>query len=739
MKDMGALVTDIFFDFHDRNIIYVCSRHLYRSRDCGVTWDTLTSDAVQGPLPSKPTDDPNFPFRMTLDKDNTSSIWCAFGAPSMHPDYTSLSSFKYTTDGGATWKNSQGIPSGISVVAIHADYNSPVSSRRILATTGRGVYCSEDGGRTFSILTNGIPAGQITGSALAIDTAGRRTVVYAATVSALYKSSDGGRSWNRLYGPSSGYQEIRTGLFDPNTVYVLCNHDEICKSIDGGKSWNKQLGDRSNCSGDWKSEAVGWSFERNMWSIGVSPVAPGRAIWTDFFRLYKTENGGEWWQEIFSNNESNRRWSSRGLEVTTCYGYHIDPLNPSRHYISCTDNGFFRSVDTGKTWTYANTGSNWNTFYWCAIDPQNTSILYAAVSSLHDLPQPWHSGQRSSGAVVMSTDAGKSWIYRSAGLPGQSVTCVIIDPQSNAGSRTLYAATWGTGVYKSIDGGSSWSEKNNGITGSKQAWRIILDRGVLYLVTVRDKPADLNGSVFKSTDGAATWIRLDNTIDFKEPTDIAVHPGNPDILYVANRLTHTAGILDTIPGGVYRSVNGGAAWERVLRRNYPFGLTVDPHNKDRIYVTLCEDGWEESKGICVSNDRGATWESITDIPFRFCYRVNLSPSDNRTLYVTTFGGGVLKTTIPSGITPAAAPFLSHPIQNIDGKIIAIPIAAHKIRYTIRETGSYTIALFDVQGRLVSRLFEGMRREGTYTVHPGVSSGWETGAEGLYYLHIEKTN
>src|SRR5207249_2244542 len=88
-----------------------------------------------------------------------------------------------------------------------------------------------------------------------------------------------------------------------------------------------------------------------------------------------------------------------------------------------------------------------------AIDPQTPTTLYATSGS--------YVGSLFIGGVFKSTDGGESWSAVSAGLPNLPVPALAIDPQT---STTLYAGTQGGGVFKSTDGGESWSDFNTGLT-----------------------------------------------------------------------------------------------------------------------------------------------------------------------------------------------------------------------------------------------------------------------------------
>jgi len=179
--------------------------------------------------------------------------------------------------------------------------------------------------------------------------------------------------------------------------------------------------------------------------------------------------------------------------------------------MSNTDIGLMESNDGGASWKSATINNgvphSWrNTTYWLALDPEVKGRAWAAMSGTHDLPRPKmfrKNGVKGyKGGVLVTEDGGKSWKPVSSDIGEAAITHVLIDPSSNKGARTLYACAFGKGVYKSIDGGKKWKQKNNGITGDEPfAWRITRrdkDQALFLIVNRRSE----DGGIGNSGDGA---------------------------------------------------------------------------------------------------------------------------------------------------------------------------------------------------------------------------------------------
>ncbi|MBN2290263.1 MAG: hypothetical protein JXQ83_13095 [Candidatus Glassbacteria bacterium] len=484
------------------------------------------------------------------------------------------------------------------------------------------------------------------------------------------------------------FNYIATAAKDSRTAYLVCRASMeknergetglwygIFKTEDSGKSWRwvYRAGGGSqdytvrdgwmadNLRDSWVREAFGGEFI-SVINTGVFPGDPQIAIFTDWYRSMKTVDGGATWEALYSENLPDGSVRSRGLDVTTTYGVHFDPFDSNHLVISYTDIAYFHSFNRGESWYRSVEGvpPAWdNTCYWVQFDPEIEGKLWSVWSAMHDIPklkmirtpgwQEW-----AVGGVCVSTDAGRTWEVSSQGLPENSpTTCIVMDPRSPAGGRTLYIAVYGKGVFKSTDDGKSWEEKNNGLGENLNAWELVVaGDGTLYLVIThntrvedgRVQPELMNGEIYRSTDGAGTWEKVGLPAGTRFPNSLAVDQQDPQRLYVAcwasmNKGDYMArggpqGIVAS-DGGVLVSGDGGASWKSVFdKKAYVYAVTPDNRHPGRVYLNTFHNA------AFRSDDYGESWKKIRGYDFRWGHRVVIDNNDPEMVYVTSFGGSV---------------------------------------------------------------------------------------------------
>ena len=215
--------------------------------------------------------------------------------------------------------------------------------------------------------------------------------------------------------------------------------------------------------------------------------------------------------------------------------------------------------------------------------------------------------------------------WRCIGPPrGGRVLAVAGDPVN---PTVFYFGACAGGVWKTNDGGTYWENVSDGYfnTGSVGAIAVAdSDPNVVYAGMGEScirLDASYGDGVYKSTDGGKTWTHM-GLEDTRHIARVRVHPQNPDIVYVA-ALGHAFGPNEQ--RGVFRSTDGGVTWERVLFKSEDAGaadLSIDPTNPRVLYAAIWQtrrNFWSltsggPDSGLYKSTDGGDTWTEISDNP-----------------------------------------------------------------------------------------------------------------------------
>ena len=215
--------------------------------------------------------------------------------------------------------------------------------------------------------------------------------------------------------------------------------------------------------------------------------------------------------------------------------------------------------------------------------------------------------------------------WRCIGPPrGGRVVAVAGDPVNPA---VFYFGAVAGGVWKSYDGGTYWENVSDGYFKTSSVGAIAVsesDPNVVYAgmgeACIRVVPSYGDG-VYRSTDAGKTWKHM-GLEDTRHIGRVRVHPGNPDVVYVA-ALGHAFGPNEQ--RGVFRSTDGGETWECVLFKSEDAGavdLSMDPTNPRILYATIWQvrrNFWSLNSGgpdcgLYKSTDGGDTWTEISENP-----------------------------------------------------------------------------------------------------------------------------
>jgi len=673
MFNLRAGVTTTAFDPVDPQVIYATTAALWKSSDSGRTWKMLfpnpARDTVEHQIGDHSdyaltTSDPVYPGGDIAAISIAPGNGAKNGKRSQEHFYLSFEErgkpavIVSSVDGGATWNRLATMPQHVALLI--------AQDSGLIAVSGSAAWRIASDGTTTELGSMATPV-----RAASAARSGDAVWIYATSKDGkVYLSDDSGQHFKPVtpaLGQTAGkFEAIAASDRHPDVAYAGFRglqigegkenlFNGIAKTTDGGNKWKIVFKESNkpaaNLTASWIEQRASQA-SHNIWfdspySLGVAPTNPNVVYATDLFRTYRTLDGGATWQEMNSRQLKDGSWTSRGLDVTTNYGMQFDPFDSRHIYMDNTDMGLFQSKDGGQSWLGSSEGipENWrNTTYWLAFDPTQRGLIWGAFSGTHDLPRPkmWRNRgvQRFSGGVAVSTDGGLHWQQSITGMPAHSITHILLDPSSPAGSRTLYACAFGLGVYKSTDNGKSWTQKNNGIAGDEPfVWRITPSQdGSLYLVVARrsekqDLSPSLAGALYRSTDKAEHWQRIDLPAGVNGPTGLEIDPRDPQRLYLT--AWGQEGDSADRNGGVYASDDGGKTWRTLFTKSqHVYDLTIDTHHPDTLYIC----GFDAA--AFRSTDRGAHWELIKGYNFKWGHRVILDPNDSTQIYITTYGGGV---------------------------------------------------------------------------------------------------
>jgi photosystem II stability/assembly factor-like uncharacterized protein len=688
------------FDPADAEVIYAGNAALWRSSDSARTWKMIFPSPARNTIEhqlgdhsdySLTSSDPAYPggditavaIASASDRKNAQRtpehLYLSFaqrGQPSV---------IVHSDDGGISWSRLGTLPQRVLLLALQGS--------SLIAVSGSAAWRIAPDGSTTEL--GSIPTAARAASAAR---SGDSVWIYATGQDGkVYLSEDSGQHFRpvtpALEQTSGKFEAIAASGRHAEIAYVGFRDlhlgagkenifDGIAKTTDGAHTWKivykESTQPGSNLSGSWIEQRATQSgiaiFYDSPYSLGVAPNNSDVAYATDLFRTYRTLDGGATWQEMNSKQVNGSGWTSRGLDVTTDYGVQFDPFDSRHIFIDYTDIGLFQSGDGGQSWQSTSEGvpEEWrNTAYWLAFDPAQRGLIWGAFSGTHDLPRPkmWRNrGVRHfTGGVAVSTDGGHHWQPSNAGLPDDSITHILLDPSSSAGKRTLYACAFGRGVYKSTDSGKSWTQKNQGITGDEPfVWRITAAQdGTLYLVVARrseakDYSASGAGALYRSTDKAEHWQRIELPAGVTGPTGLEIDPRNPQRLYLT--AWGQEGDYADRNGGVYASDDGGQTWRSLFTQSqHVYDLTIDPKHPDTLYIT----GFDAA--AFRSTDRGVHWARIEGYEFKWGHRIFLDPNDPAQIFITTYGGGVWHGPAAGAASPPEADQSRVPIAAVPGQ------------------------------------------------------------------------
>lgn len=222
-----------------------------------------------------------------------------------------------------------------------------------------------------------------------------------------------------------------------------------------------------------------------------------------------------------------------------------------------------------------------------------------------------------------SSNAGGNWIPSPTGLQNREVLSLAIDPVTTS---SLYAGTRGGGVFKSANGGNSWAAVNTGLPNATVN-TLAISTSAVY--------AGTEVGAFKKKIGADNWDSINNGLTSSFVNALAIDPATPTTIYAS-----TGGYLGgvSVPGGAFKSTDGGDTWGDISNGIFPAGqivnsISIDPTNSSALYAGT-------SNGVFRSSNGGANWvKPSTILNNRNVYALAIDPVNTSTIYAGTYVSG----------------------------------------------------------------------------------------------------
>ena len=602
-------VTDIEMPVDNTEKIYAgtASGGIFISEDSGDNWEPIFDEASSLSIGD-----------LAISKNNPQVIYAGTGESNAGGGslaYDGIGLYR-SDDGGENW-TATGLETAGSIGRVVIDPEDDntvfVAAMGELFTNSpnRGIYRTKDAGSSWeqvlfqSDSTGGIDLaihptdGNIVYAAMWERIRKPYNRQYGGETSGLFRSIDGGDTWEELLGglPTDGEEKGRIGIAisesDPNILYAYYAAAQgsirgIYRTDDGGDTWiEKSIDGITNVPFIW------W-----FGKIVVHPTDPDD-VYVTSLNMFRSIDGGNAWSQVFSEAHVDH------------HALYIHP-NKTDLVLNGNDGGIHSGI--GPTYDASNylPGINNFQFYTCEIDPNNPDIIYG--------------GSQDNGTNKY-TGSPDSWrrIYGGDGFR------VIVDPND---SDQIYMEFQYGGIGVSSDGGLSIESGRAGLDGAFN-WNtpIAMDpnnTSVLYTGSQ---------SLFRTIDRAGSWeeissslVNADNpmgNLTFGSLTTIDVTTQNGQVIYIG-----------TDDGNVWVTKDAGSSYENIsegLPVRWITAVAHDPHNAAGVYVTVSGFRFGESEShVFYSENYGADWKPIgADLPDIPVNDIVVDGSKSGQLYVAT--------------------------------------------------------------------------------------------------------
>jgi photosystem II stability/assembly factor-like uncharacterized protein len=345
-------------------------------------------------------------------------------------------------------------------------------------------------------------------------------------------------------------------------------------------------------------------------------------------------------QPLDSINIDGLKWRSVGPALTSgrISDIAVNPDNPYEYYVATAAGGVWKTINAGNDYTPLFDAEGSYSIGCVTLDPNNSNVVWIGTGENNNQRVVGYGD-----GVYKSIDGGDNW--ENTGLKNsEHIGKIIVHPENSnivyvAAIGPLWNKGGDRGLYKTHDGGQNWErilyiDEHTGINDVIMDPR---DPNVLYASAHQRRrhvytyvSGGPGSGVYKSTDGGVTWTEINKGLPEVElgRIGLAISPANPEILYA---------IVEAASGegGFYRSTNRGASWERrsdhVTSGNYYQEIIADPVDPDTVYSM---NNW-----MVESHDGGKTFSIVgEDYKHIDNHSMWIDPDNNQHWLVGSDGG-----------------------------------------------------------------------------------------------------
>jgi hypothetical protein len=614
---------------------------IYVSSPGGGIWKSINSGASWTPLIDFVNSAWMNIFNLCIDPSNQNTVYAGLSSGGV------LKSI----NAGVTWATTGSGPSTIRKILVH-----PTNSNIVFAAASNGLWRSTNGGTSWTSTQSTAKAD------VEFNPTNPNIMISSGSSSAsIWRSTDNGVTWTTITLPATGRTLIGVSPNDANVVYVVqasgSTFGTLYKSTDAGLTYIAQI-TGSPAAGTnffgYDTNGTGTTGQATYdMAICVDPLNVNEVHIAGII-CWKSTNGG-------TSFVAETAWSlPNSIGYNHADVHSLEWINNTIY--STSDGGVYKSINNGDDWTDLSSGIAIRQFYRIACAKTNANVItggaqdngstfrqsggnwveWLGADGMDAILSPTNAaiaiGTSQNGSIYKTTNSGASYSGLSNPSAGNWVTPLAIHPTNH---DTVYGG-W-TGVYRSVNGGTSWTLLSGTTITTKLSCLVVAPSDTRYIY------ASEGTALYRTSDAGATWTSITATGSI---TSICISPLNPQKIWITTSATSNH---------VQVSTNMGTSWT-VMTMGLPAlaarSIVVEDNANEGLYVGM-------NIGVFYRDNINTTWTNhATGLPLVAINEVEIQKSSGK-LRVATYGRGVwesdLQSNIPTQVPSCAT--LSYPLNN----------------------------------------------------------------------------